>query len=132
MSVLDPFEVYEIEVFPLPQFEEIQTGHPSFKAAKQHLDALEYEVHQKAVGASVFLAILNEKEPEIPAARVPIPLSARGCIVSDRVRDLRRTLTSGLPDGLKSLPGCRRPSRRDKSSLGFVRLSSPKRRVSNG
>lgn len=89
MSVLDPFEVYEIKVFPLPQFENVKSGHADFKSAKKHLDALEFEVHQQAVLASKFHAILNEKEPETPAARVTPPRSLRGCIVSHRVKDLR-------------------------------------------
>src|SRR5690349_9220243 len=49
MSVLDPFEVFEIEVFPLPQFDDVKTKHPDFARARDHLDALEYLVHQNAI-----------------------------------------------------------------------------------
>ena len=38
MSVLDPFEVYEVEVWPLPQFQKTSA---TDKTAKAHLDALE-------------------------------------------------------------------------------------------
>jgi hypothetical protein len=41
MSVLDPFEVPEIEVWPLPQFEAVGSKHPNFKMANAHLNALE-------------------------------------------------------------------------------------------
>src|SRR6185437_13860359 len=63
MSILDPFEVYEIEVYPLPQFEEVNARHLDFNYAKSVLDALEFAVHGRAVRESKFHAILNEKDP---------------------------------------------------------------------
>ncbi len=89
MSVLDPFEVFEIEVYPLPQFEEVNSRHKDFKEAKQHLDALEYHVHEKAKAQSKFKAILNEKDPPKPTKKFPVPKSIRGRIVSDQVKELR-------------------------------------------
>lgn len=59
MSVLDPFEVYEIEVWPLPQF---QGTDGKDAEARRHLDALERIVTQEAVKGSTFKAILNEKD----------------------------------------------------------------------
>ena len=53
MSVLDPFEVFEIEVWPLPQFQE--TGGKDV-AAKEHLNALERQITQRAVDGSEFKA----------------------------------------------------------------------------
>ncbi len=89
MSVLDPFEVAEIELYPLPQFEAIGSKDPDFATAKAHLDALEYAVHQRAIKDSRFRAILNEKDPLRPAVIPPIPASFRGSIVTRAVRDLR-------------------------------------------
>jgi hypothetical protein len=89
MSVLDPFEVFEIEVFPLPQYEKVHSKHKDFKEAKQHLDALEYYVHEKAKAQSKFKAILNEKDPPRPTRKFPVPRSLRGRIVSDEVKELR-------------------------------------------
>jgi hypothetical protein len=86
MSVLDPFEVYEIEVWPLPAFQETSGKDPT---ARQHLDALERVITRQAVAGSTFKAILNEKDPPPGALAVEVPPSFRGCIVSDRVYELR-------------------------------------------
>lgn len=86
MSVLDPFEVFEIEVWPLPQFQE--TGGKD-SAAKDYLNALERQITQEAVEGSEFKAILNEKDPPGGELVVDIPPSFRGRIVSDRVHELR-------------------------------------------
>lgn len=88
MSVLDPFEVFEIEVFPLPQFQTI-TDAANKAVARAHLNALEYAVYEKAIAASQFKAILNEKDPPLPTVEVEIPASFRMCIVSDEVAKIR-------------------------------------------
>jgi hypothetical protein len=93
MSVLDPFEVFEIEVFPLPEFEELNAKHKDFAAAKKHLDALERLVHNAAIKNSKFNAILNEKDPPIVEGKIDLPTSLRGRIVSAEVEKLR-----GHPD----------------------------------
>src|SRR5437588_5663634 len=59
MSVLDPFEVFEIEVWPLPH---LQDAPRSDTAARQHLDALERLITGQAIANSQFKAILNEKD----------------------------------------------------------------------
>mgnify|MGYP000327050965 CR=1 FL=1 len=86
MSVLDPFEVYTIVVWPLPQ---LQDTPGKDKYAKACLDALESRIYQQAIEKSRFRAVLNEKDP--PAATVPIevPLSYARCIVSPRVYAIR-------------------------------------------
>jgi GIY-YIG catalytic domain len=89
MSVLDPFEVYEIEVYPLPEYQDIHSKHPLYAKARQHVDALEYLVHQKAKRESKFEAILNEKDPPKPAKACKLPKPLKGCIVSDDVKKLR-------------------------------------------
>jgi hypothetical protein len=86
MSVLDPFEVFEIQVWPLPQFQE---SNRSDLAARQHLDALERLITERAVEHSQFKAILNEKDPPPGMLAVEAPLSFRGRIVSERVHELR-------------------------------------------
>ena len=86
MSVLDPFEVFEIEVWPLPQFE---ASNRSDLAARQHLDALERIITERAVERSQFKAILNEMDPPPGALAVDISPSFRGRSVSERVHELR-------------------------------------------
>jgi hypothetical protein len=86
MSVLDPFEVYEVEVWPLPQFQ--KTGATDV-AAKAHLDALEDLVYQEAIAGSTFKAVLNEKDPPTPTVVVTKPPSLRFRLVSDEVHKIR-------------------------------------------
>ncbi len=86
MSVLDPFEVYEIEVWPLPQFEKTPK---SDLGARAHLDALEHLVYDTAVANSTFKAVLNEKDPPAPQVVVTAPPSLRYRIVSDPVYKIR-------------------------------------------
>lgn len=86
MSVLDPFEVFEIEVWPLTQF---QQTNRSDAEARAHLDALERLITQNCVDASKFKAILNEKDAPSGQLKVEAPASHRGRIISDRVFELR-------------------------------------------
>lgn len=89
MSVLDPFEVAEIEVFPLTDYQGVTAKSANYRLAKQHLDALEYAVHQIAIERSQFKAILNEKDPPAPGSPVAIPPSFRGSIVTAPIREWR-------------------------------------------
>lgn len=90
MSVLDPFEVFEIEVWPLPQFQGVgPKDKPAWDVAKAHLDALERVITARAVANSQFKAILNEKDPPSGSLEVVAPPSYRSRIVSDRVHELR-------------------------------------------
>lgn len=86
MSVLDPFEVFEVEVWPLPQF---QTTPNKDAEAREHLDALERLITEQCVAGSEFKAILNEKDPPPGRLAVIAPPSHRGRIVSEKVYDLR-------------------------------------------
>lgn len=86
MSVLDPFEVFEIAVWPLPQFENTSSKD---KEAKAHLDALEDLIYQDALTKSQFQAVLNEKDPPTPTVKVEIPSSFRQQIVSEDVFAIR-------------------------------------------
>lgn len=89
MNVLDPFEVYKIVVYPLPQFEGINSKSPNFKNAQKFLDALERKIYDQAISNSKFNAILNEKEPPTPQVQVDVPASFEGVIVSDEVKRIR-------------------------------------------
>lgn len=91
MNVLDPFEVFEIEVWPLPEFEEIDPKGKSAAAreARATLNALERAVAARAVAQSRFGAILNEKDAPRDGADVDPGHSLRGRVVSDEVRRLR-------------------------------------------
>lgn len=92
MSVLDPFEVYEIEVWPLPQFQNVSGKNKkaaAFVEAKAHLDALEDRIYQRAIENSQFKAVLNEKDPPTPTVEIKEQPSYRACIVSDEVYDIR-------------------------------------------
>lgn len=86
MFVLDPFEVCEIAVWPLPEFENLKPK--DLEAAKAAVDQLEYSVHQLAIEKSQFGAILNEKDPpKTKLCKVPKP--HRRVIVSEEVKTIR-------------------------------------------
>lgn len=86
MSVLDPFEVYEVEVWPLPQFEKTSKNDG---AAKAHLDALEHLVYKQSIAGSTFKAILNEKNPPDSTLTVTTPPSLKFTLVSQDVHKIR-------------------------------------------
>lgn len=86
MSVLDPFEVYEIVVWPLPEFQNTAAGNAD---AKAHLDALENLIYQQAIEGSTFKAVLNEKDPPPPTVTVKEPPFLQYRIVSDDVHKIR-------------------------------------------
>lgn len=90
MSVLDPFEVFTVGVWPLAQFQAVSPKDKlQAQAAKRHLDALERLITQTAVANARFGAILNEKDPPSGDLVVEEPPSHRARIVSDRVHALR-------------------------------------------
>jgi len=72
MSVLDPFEVFEIELWPLPEY---QSSARADAAARQRLDALERLITESAIARSQFKAILNEKDPPPGRMTVEAPAS---------------------------------------------------------
>ncbi len=86
MNVLDPFEVKEIQVWPLPKLQKRKSGDP---AAAQILNQLEYAVFQRELRRSRFRAVLNEKEPGRTRKRAVPKLTHRGQIVSGEVVKLR-------------------------------------------
>ena len=92
MSVLDPFEVFEIEVYPLTDLQG-GAGSNSKEMAKARLNALERAVYERAIQKSIFGAILNEKDPPplgaLKLEDIEIPKSFRKRIVSEEVAKLR-------------------------------------------
>ena len=84
MNVLDPFEVAEIEVWPLF---DIQTA-PGLEV-RQILNATEYTVFKKVLKESFFHAVLNEKDIS-PTETVALPVSYRQRIVPDEVFERRK------------------------------------------
>lgn len=92
MSVLDPFEVFEIAVWPLPEYQKVSGNNKKSKAyvdAKAQLNALEFAIYQHAVRESQFHVVLNEKDPPVTAAAAQQPKPFRNRIVSDKVHQLR-------------------------------------------
>ena len=88
MYVLDPLEVFEIEVWPLPQFQETPGKNVS---ARKYLNTLERTIRVKAMRDSKFKEVLNQKDP-LRGYIGEIPPSFRARIVSDRVSELRSHL----------------------------------------
>lgn len=88
MSVLDPFEVFEIEVWPLPH---LQSATAANADAKALLNALERAVYERAIENSHFGVVLNEKNPPVSTTEIDLDAipSFRGRIVSDRVLAIR-------------------------------------------
>jgi hypothetical protein len=83
--VLDPFEVLEIEVWPLPDLN--LSGLPK-NQRKPAVDPYEYSVYDKLLRASHFGAVLNEGA--IPAAKkARLPRSYRGRIIPEDLYEER-------------------------------------------
>ena len=83
MNVLDPFEVAEIEMWPLWDLENAPP-----EQVKQQLAHTEFTVYQAALRNSEFRALLNEKD--IAASEViNLPPSYRVSIIPKDVRRLR-------------------------------------------
>ena len=89
MSVLDPFEVCYVELYPLTAHDGVKRKDVTFDQAKSELNQLEFAVFQQCIRDSEFQAILNEKNPAQVPVQIEIPKSVKACIVSDEVRNLR-------------------------------------------
>lgn len=86
MKVLDPFEVYQIKVWPLAQYQKT----PKSDEAKSHLNWLELEIYNKLISESHFKAILNEKAPWSDSkVKYKIPQPVEGVIVTKDIFELR-------------------------------------------
>ncbi len=89
MSVLDPFEVRFIEMFPLVEFDGVKSKSPEFKRAKAELNRVELEVFNRCIAQSECRNVLNEKDPAVVPLTGVIPPSVRIEVISDEVLKLR-------------------------------------------
>lgn len=94
MRILDVFEVAEIELWPLWDFQQLDeqlrgqdtaTKKAMKRAAQDRLNAVEYSAYFQAIEKSRFKAILNEKIPP-GSARVELPPSIRRSLISTEVQ----------------------------------------------
>lgn len=90
MRILDVFEVAEMKLWPLWEFEGVSTDD---REAKRHLDRVEYTAYTRAIEDSRFKAILNEKIPPVSEPLGELPPSKRFDLISDETRGER-----GHPD----------------------------------
>lgn len=86
MNVLDPFEVAEIEVWPLW---DLQDRGSADLASKQKLNAAEYTVFQNVLKKSSFGAVLNEGDIK-PTKMIALPKSTRGGIIPEGLFQQRK------------------------------------------
>lgn len=89
MNVLDPFEVAEIEVWPLWELQGIDSKHSAFRESKRQLDATEYTVFQLVLSQSSFQAVLNEGVI-VKTDLISLPPSVRGRIIPDELYEQRK------------------------------------------
>lgn len=88
MRILDLFEVAEVKVWPVWDYESINLRDKKssvYIAAKKHLDALEYTAYLEAIDESRFKAILNEKIPPV-SETVTMPPSLRASLITLEIR----------------------------------------------
>lgn len=89
MNVLDPFEVCDIQMWPLWEYQEVRSKDGEYRAAADHLNRLEYTVHQEVLAASTLGAVLNEKD--MPRGELTVlPESVRGRIIPDEIYPVRK------------------------------------------
>ncbi len=82
--VLDPFEVLDIEVWPMFDVEKLSSG-----KQKAAVNAAEYAAYKRAIAKSEFGAVLNEK-PVAKETRYRLPPSFRGRIIPNDLYTERR------------------------------------------
>jgi GIY-YIG catalytic domain-containing protein len=85
MNVLDPFEVAEIEIWPLDDI----MANIALAQRQAFLDRVEYTVFARALAASKLGAVLNEKEIA-PREEMQLPASFRRRIVPDSIYPQRK------------------------------------------
>jgi hypothetical protein len=86
MNVLDPFEVAEIEVWPLW---ELEGRDKKDHEAKRRLNAAEYTVFQRVLSESSFGAVLNEGDIA-PTDLLELPRSVRSRIIPEGLYEQRK------------------------------------------
>ena len=90
MSVLDPFEVDDIEMWPLWDLsKEVVDKTVSTTEAKATLNRMEFTVYSLAIRGSAFGVILNENQIA-ETEEIQLPKSVRGRILLDDIRSERQ------------------------------------------
>jgi hypothetical protein len=84
MNVLDPFEVADIEMWPLWELQDLSAAE-----AGQRLNAAEYTVFQQVLAKSSFNAVLNEKDVAV-LDTVELPPSVRTRIIPPDLFESRK------------------------------------------
>ena len=98
MNVLDPFQVAEIEVWPLIELDDLDPG-----KARGALNSAEYTVFEKVVNESSFEAILNEKD--VLETKKDSSCQRHIVVKSSRTA-LRFSKTSGHTNRTSSIDNC--------------------------
>lgn len=86
MNVLDPFEVAEIEVWPIWELQRKKSGDLESKVI---LNSAEYTVFRHVLKNSSFGAVLNEGDIA-RTKRFKLPRSTRGCIIPEELYQQRK------------------------------------------
>lgn len=86
MNVLDPFEVLEIEMWPLHALEGRRASDADVASL---LNAAEWTAYEKVLSESRFGAVLNEKEIS-STERIELPSSVRARIIPDDIYEVRK------------------------------------------
>lgn len=90
MSVLDPFEVCYISVWPLPELQDDKASDP---AVIRELNILERAVFNSLKGDGQYPILLNEKDPPVADDLVDLPQCFTQKVLSDELISIR-----GHPD----------------------------------
>lgn len=85
MRILDVFEVAELELWPLWDYQGVARSGPAGPDAQRRLDAVEYATYLQAIRESRFKAILNEVIPPV-SPPVDLPPSRRFQLISEETR----------------------------------------------
>lgn len=85
-SVLDPFEVFEVEAWPLWDLQDANAKDPT---VKERVNAAEYTVFQQALAESAFDAVLNEGTIA-STDEIELPTSTKRCIIPDEFVEMRK------------------------------------------
>ncbi len=86
MSVLDPFEVADIELWPFWELEGASAKDPE---ARLTLNRAEYTVFDALLAQSAFKAVLNEVPP-VERGKIELPISVRSRIVPSSLYERRK------------------------------------------
>lgn len=93
MNVLDPFEVADVEVYPLHELESALPRESKKALAERRravLGAAEYAVFQSVLKASALGAVLNEKDIAKSRLKISLPPPFRGRIIPDSLFEERK------------------------------------------